>query len=232
MEFVHKGHFPFCRTDAPEAPSPPSIERISPTSVKLAWSPPNSDGGDKVTGYIIEKKDRFSGRWTPVTKDVIDDTSFTIKGLKEGEEAEFRVVAVNKAGSGKPSQTTVLAASPPGPPGLPSISDVKQTSVTLSWTPSESDGGSKIIGYIVEKKDMGRWVKVNRSPVRETTMVVTDLVEKNEYEFRVMAENKVGVGEPSAPSSRVVAKLPFGKLFSVNFRCIISYYKPVSLSTC
>ena len=198
-------------SDAPEAPATPAIERISPTSVKLSWSLPSSDGGDKVTGYIIEKKDRFSARWTPITKDTIDDTTFTLKGLKEGEDAEFRIVAVNKAGLGKPSQVVVLTAKPPSPPGAPSVSDVGKTSVTLSWTPPESDGGSKITGYIVEKKEKGRWVKVNRTAISDTIMSVTDLIEKSDYEFRVMAENKIGLSEPSQPSERVIVKLPYGK---------------------
>ena len=69
---------------SPQAPSGPEIKRISPTSVELSWTPPRSDGGSEVTGYLIEKKDK-SGRWTPVT-DSVDGTSFTVKGLREGGE--------------------------------------------------------------------------------------------------------------------------------------------------
>ena len=50
-----------------------------------------------------------------------------------------------------------------------------------------------------------------RVPVKVLELVVYDLVEKSEYEFRVSAQNKVGLGEPSGPSKRVVAKLPYSK---------------------
>ena len=126
--------------------------------------------------------------------------------------------AVNKAGSGKPSQTATLTAFPPGPPGAPDISDIDKTSATLKWTPPEEDGGSRVTGYVVEKREKGRdrWTKVNRKPVPETTLKVTDLVEKNEYEFRVIAENKVGLGEPSETSVTIRAKAPFGKIIFKN----------------
>jgi hypothetical protein len=36
-------------------------------------------------------------------------------------------------------------------------------------------------------------------------------MEGSEYEFRVIASNKVGPSEPSAPSRTFIAKNPFGK---------------------
>jgi len=43
-----------------------------------------------------------------------------------------------------------------------------------------------------------------------TQILAEELIEGSEYEFRVIACNKVGQSEPSAPSRMIVAKNPFG----------------------
>lgn len=55
-------------------------------------------------------------RWTPVTTDTITDTEYTVTKLTEKETYEFRVIAINKAGPGKPSDSCkpVLAETPIG----------------------------------------------------------------------------------------------------------------------
>ena len=89
---------------APEAPSQPIIEEVTANSVSLSWEPPRSDGGSKVIDYIVEKKDAFSIRWTEVGH--THENAFTVPKLKEGDNVQFRVTAVNKAGPGKPSQSS------------------------------------------------------------------------------------------------------------------------------
>lgn len=101
----------------------------------------------------------------------------------------------------------------PSAPGAPDVSNVKATSMTVTWTKSISDGGSPITGYVLEKCDAstGRWVPVNRVPLRETSLVVDQLREKSEYCFRVVAHNNAGESKPSEPSKAYIAKPPYGK---------------------
>ena len=101
----------------------------------------------------------------------------------------------------------------PSAPGRPEPSDVTETSVTLTWTPPSSDGGSPITGYVLEKKEdfMTRWVRVTRDSTRQTTLTLNDLKEGSEYSFRVIAENKAGQSQPSEPCRPVKAKKPYGK---------------------
>ena len=47
--------------------------------------------------------------------------------------------------------------------------------------------------------------------IPDLTLKVTDLIEASEYEFRVAAENKAGIGEFSPPSQPITAKNPWEK---------------------
>lgn len=72
----------------------------------LKWEAPENDGGDLITSYILEYKEKFSNDWV-TSKEVDGQTrAATVDGLKEGQQYEFRVRAVNRAGPGEPSDKT------------------------------------------------------------------------------------------------------------------------------
>ncbi|KAG9271839.1 titin [Astyanax mexicanus] len=58
--------------------------------------------------------------------------------------------------------------------------------MTLTWKPPESDGGSSVAGYIIERKEAGsdRWLRINKNPVTMTRYRSTGLIEGLEYEYR------------------------------------------------
>ena len=70
------------------------------TSSHLTWQKPSSNGGSKITGYILERRQAFSTRWTKISKAPITDMEYTIKDLSEGPDYDFRVSAVNAEGQG------------------------------------------------------------------------------------------------------------------------------------
>lgn len=76
--------------------------------------------------------------------------------------------------------------------------------------------------YIVERREPDRdyWVKATRYPITDTTFTVQDLTPKHKYEFRVIAENKAGLGGASEASKSVIAKPPYGMYCRV--ACLIS----------
>ena len=162
------------------------------------------DGGSPITGYYIEKKS--GSRWVKVNKKSQKDTTLTLDDLDEGTTYEYRVFAENEAGQGKPcAPVSFVAKDPfdkPGRPGRPDVEEITGTTATIAWQPPESDGGSPVTNYIIEKRVAGekKWQRVNKEDVTDLTYEIPDLEEETEYEFRVTAENKAGQGEPSEPS--------------------------------
>lgn len=85
----------------------------------------------------------------------------------------------------------------PGKPGIPEMTDTTNHSCDLKYTAPRSDGGSPIIAYLIEKS--GNWDPFWSDACASTglTCTVPDLIEGNDYEFRVRAINKAGRGEAS-----------------------------------
>lgn len=85
--------------------------------------------------------------------------------------------------------------------------------MTVVWAPPENDGGKSITGYILERKEKRavRWVPCTKSPISERRLKVANLIPNHEYQFRVKAENEVGLGDPSKPCRPVAAKDPIGE---------------------
>ncbi|KJH43663.1 fibronectin type III domain protein [Dictyocaulus viviparus] len=197
--------------DPPGPPSTPEITDYGSNFVSLLWNPPKIDGGSPILGYMVERFDKKGGEWSSVKMPLIKTTEVTIPNLYQGETYQFRIKAVNVAGEGEPSNssdpiTCKQHIAPPGAPDQPRIGNVTKNSVDIIWNRPFIDGGAPIDGYFVEKKklgDSGDWIRVNRSVVKGTSMVVDGLGEKEEYEFRVIAVNSAGEGEPSKPSDLI-----------------------------
>lgn len=96
----------------------------------------------------------------------------------------------------------------PGQPGKPECVDADKDHIKIKWTAPISNGGSKIIGYDVERRDRatGRWIKQNKEPVRYPEYYDDHVTEGHQYEYRVSAINAAGAGKPSDTSSVFTAK--------------------------
>ncbi|PRD22652.1 UNVERIFIED_CONTAM: unc-22 [Trichonephila clavipes] len=198
-------------------PSPPNgplkIEDVHAEGCNLKWFPPSDDGGAPIDHYEVEKLDPQSGQWVPAGETIGADTNLKVKGLQPGKQYKFRVKAVNRLGESEPLEAfqPILAKNPydpPSAPGQPEIADYDKDFVTLKWKKPLNDGGSPITGYVVEKKDKYNpdWVPIQDVPGDEERTTIPDLVEGNQYEFRVRAVNKAGTSEPSEPTSPHTAK--------------------------
>ena len=52
-----------CVLDEPGAPGRPEPTDWDKDFVDLKWEPPKNDGGAPITGFIVEKKERGTGKW-------------------------------------------------------------------------------------------------------------------------------------------------------------------------
>ncbi|KAJ9595175.1 hypothetical protein L9F63_013533, partial [Diploptera punctata] len=92
--------------DIPSKPGTPDIVDWDVDRVDLKWEAPKSNGGAAITGYIIEKKEKFSSSWDEILTTTTPACEARVPGLKEGNQYQFRVRAVNKAGPSEPSEPT------------------------------------------------------------------------------------------------------------------------------
>ena len=201
---------------APDRPEGPlEVTDIHKEGCKLKWKKPKDDGGSPIKQYEVEKFDKETGRWTRVGK--TDKPEIDVTGLTPGKEYLFRVTAINDEGDSEPLTTleSIIAKNPydePTKPGTPEIVDYDNTSVDLKWTPPKSDGGAPIQKYIIEKKEKvglawsPNWEKATEVTGDLTEAKVTELKERTEVQFRVVAVNKAGPGEPSDATKTHVVK--------------------------
>uniref|UniRef100_A0A671KEA3 Contactin-3-like n=1 Tax=Sinocyclocheilus anshuiensis TaxID=1608454 RepID=A0A671KEA3_9TELE len=99
----------------------------------------------------------------------------------------------------------LIVKGPPGAPDGVTVEEITDSTAQLSWRPGQ-DNGSPITSYIIQAKTAFTvgWQAVNTVPEvidgNTLTATVVDLNAWVEYEFRVLARNSVGVGEPSPTS--------------------------------
>ncbi|XP_041794558.1 titin-like [Chelmon rostratus] len=192
-----------------DRPGPPDgllkVKVVTAEKCNLHWNPPVNDGGASVSHYIIEKRESSRVTWTGVEPHV-EAISYKVTKLVPGKEYIFRIAAVNKFGVGEFLESDpFIAQNPfttPSAPSTPTASTVTGDSIVLTWERPETDGGSEIDGYILEKRDKEgvRWTKCNKRRLNDLRFRCTGLAEGHYYQFRVLAENAAGVGAPSEPT--------------------------------
>ncbi|TMS16334.1 Contactin-4 [Larimichthys crocea] len=107
--------------------------------------------------------------------------------------------------------TDVVVRGPPGPPVDCQVTEMSETTASVSWGPG-MDNHSPILSYTIQARtpfSLG-WQAVTTVPEllggKQLSATVTDLSPWVEYEFRVLATNNIGTGEPSKPSKKARTK--------------------------
>lgn len=98
--------FPFCfPVDKPSQPGEIDIVSVTKDCITIHWLRPEHDGGKEILGYWIEFRQAGESAWKKCNKERSKDRQFTMGGLMEATEYEFRVFAENETGLSRPRRT-------------------------------------------------------------------------------------------------------------------------------
>ncbi len=160
--------------------------------VSLSWTTPADNGGSGITDYVVEYSLSGANSWTTFADGVSTTTSATVTDLANGTAYDFRVRAVNAAGSSSPSATA--SATPVLPTTVISAVAANPTDSSIVFTWTTDLGASSQVEYGPDTS------YGNLTPVTDTTgtrptshSVTVSLLEPCvTYNYRVISQPAAG----------------------------------------
>ncbi|XP_065507964.1 roundabout homolog 3 [Caloenas nicobarica] len=182
-----------------------------------AWLPCRVGGGDPPAsvGWL---KDGSALVGAQPRASLLENGTLQITGLRVTDSGHYECVATSSVGEtrwgsslevqGEGSSLSPPSPQPsvlPRPPSTPVVTNITQTSVTLSWKGNEDSNGTDVTSYIVEAFSQavgGPWQTV-ATDVESDSHTVSGLVPDTVYLFLVRAVNAHGLSDPSGISEPV-----------------------------
>uniref|UniRef100_A0A8C3NQR2 Myomesin 3 n=1 Tax=Cyanoderma ruficeps TaxID=181631 RepID=A0A8C3NQR2_9PASS len=91
---------------APGSPLNVKCHDVNKDCLILSWVAPSDDGGSPILGYLTERCVAGSEEWVQCSAQPVKSCRCPVLGLAEGQTYQFRVKAVNKAGTSHPSKAS------------------------------------------------------------------------------------------------------------------------------
>ncbi|XP_018558000.1 myosin light chain kinase, smooth muscle isoform X1 [Lates calcarifer] len=161
-----------------------------------------------VVSCWIRDKDQIVDGPELWTENTDRSSTLVIAEAKPQHTGRYTVVVKDRKSSAQHTLTLSVIERPQPPASSPVISRVSGSSLVLSWSGPCYDGGSAVLGYVVEVKTQGRaepgdWSELTAQCKSTSYRVCSGLQPQEEYCFRVRAYNAAGTSEPG-PVSPVV----------------------------
>ncbi|MEQ2246180.1 hypothetical protein ILYODFUR_035597, partial [Ilyodon furcidens] len=125
---------------------------------------------------------------------VLRQYMLTIKDCQADDSGEVAFVAGDCKTSTRFS-VTAPRKHPPDPPVDAVVQNKTDSSITIQWSPPDSNRPVPIKGYIVEKRKVGAstWQRCNAGEILKTTEItISSFAEEASYQFRITATNDFG----------------------------------------
>ncbi|KAA0722521.1 Protein sidekick-1 [Triplophysa tibetana] len=201
------------------APGPPShvlFSEVTGSSLNVSWGAPLQPNG-VLEGYrvIYEPTAPVHGVSKIVTVDIKGNWQrwLKVRDLMRGVVYRFKVQA-RTITYGPELEANVTAGPVEGSPGSPLQTSITKSAsaLTLHWSEG-AEGVGPVTGYVIESRpsDEGLWdtfVKHLPPGSFSYTISLDRLRSGVAYEFRVIAVNRFGYGDPSPPSTAMSGNLP------------------------
>ena len=126
-------------------PGPPSGVSAVPGErlATVTWSPPASNGGSSLTGYVVTPYKGATAQAPQTFQSTA--TTQTVTGLTNGTAYGFKVAAVNSAGTGTPSETSLAVVPSVGSRFTPLVPARVLDTRTGTGAPAAAVGGGAAI---------------------------------------------------------------------------------------
>jgi protein sidekick len=193
---------------------------MNPAKIRVSWKQ-GFDGNSPLINHLVEMRTLngdLTSEWTTIVENVPQEMccSVLIDNLRPSSTVEFRVIAVNRFGQGRPSLPSQNITMPQQPPSA-SPRDVKgsgrsSSSIIVQWqAPPADQWNGDILGYIVRYRLAGYptlpWIEKNVTlnsgmhhhaapPGHQLAknVLIDQLISFREYEVQVAAFNDLGPG--------------------------------------
>uniref|UniRef100_A0A8B9HY71 Down syndrome cell adhesion molecule b n=1 Tax=Astyanax mexicanus TaxID=7994 RepID=A0A8B9HY71_ASTMX len=193
-----------------DRPDPPEVEirEVKDRTIALRWTM-GFDGNSPITGYDINYKNK-SAPWasSQTTKDVSPQLNqATIIELHPASTYNIRMFAKNQIGESRPSNELTITTDEAPPDGAPQDVQLESTSsqsIKVTWkAPHKHLQNGLIRSYQVCYREYGtggspQYNTINLDTTGDTETITLDNLKKyTQYEVRVQAANRAGMGPTS-----------------------------------
>ena len=193
---------------AAKPPTKPTLNTIveGDTYLEIAFTKPLDLGGLPLQTYKYSIDNGKTYTATTVTDLSETSAKFTVNQLTNGTRYHITLLAATAAGNGTLSNS--LSGTPKTVPNPPTdlVAIPADRSVTISFAPPTSNGGSAITNYKYSLNNAA-WISVSPASAN-TSIKITNLTNGILYSFRVKAVNSIGESEASTEVTAVPATIP------------------------